>query len=138
MARNDVDTTLGDINRLDRDNFEHMKEKYGNVYKFSNADAAGMCMAKFIDKIVRKSGVKIRPGMDAKRIDRMLASKNVRIEHRVYGEEEELYRSGVFIYDNKEISGFVSNPFYQVSDIDLLPAFYVLVIAKGVTIANIQ
>ncbi len=138
MAINDKDTTLGDLNRLDRDNFEHMKERYGNMYKFTDQKEATMCMGKFLDKILRKSGVKIRPGMDEKRIDRMLASRDVRIEHRVYEDDEELYKSGVFIYDGKEIAGFVSNPFYQISDIDLLPAFYVLVIAKGITIANIQ
>jgi len=138
MGLNDAGTTLGDLNRLDRDNFEHMKERYGTVYKFANEEEAVMCMGKFFDRIMRKSGVKIRPGMDAKRIDRMLTSKNVKVEHRVYDEEEELFRSGAFIYDNHELAGFVSNPFYQMASIDLLSAFYVLVIAKGVTIANIQ
>lgn len=125
----DSETTLGDLNRIDRDNFNHINGRHGKEYKFTTVRDAYVFMGQSLDRILRKSGVKIRPGMDATRINRMLDSREVRVEHRDYGPDEPLYMSGAFVYDHKEIAGFVSRPFYRKSErIHLLPAFYVRVV----------
>ncbi|WP_300456643.1 hypothetical protein [Desulfobacula sp.] len=132
MAYIDKETTLGDLNRMDRDNFAHVMKRDAKTYKFQTAKAARLFMGQCVDKIMRKCGIKIRPGMDGKRISRLMASRKVKVEHRVYDEKEPLYQTGLFIYDNLEIAGFVSSPFKQESEIDLIPAFYIRTTVKGV------
>ena len=116
------DTTLGDMAVTDRDNIQAIN-KESKIYKFMSAQAAHKYMCQAYDKALRTLGVKIRPGMDAVRIDRLLVSRGVRIEHREYPPDEPDYVSGFFFYKMsedseraiREIAFFVSNPFTQVS-----------------------
>lgn len=141
MAINDRDTTLGDLNSLDRDNFDHVMKK-AKTYKFATPKMAQMFMGTCVDKAMRKCGVKINPSMDGNRIGRLMASKGVKTEHRVYDDKAEAercnkkggtpYQTGLYIYDNHEIAAFVSSPFKYQGKIMLTPAFYIRTTVKGV------
>ncbi|MGD9825829.1 hypothetical protein [Desulfobacter sp.] len=141
MSKLHQDTTLGDLAGMDRENFAHVDNKEAKTYKFPSARAAGLFMAKAYDKALRSLGVKIRPGMDAKRIDRMLVSKGVRVEHREYPPDEKTYVSGFFFYrfsedseqSTRELAYFVSNPFTSTGGNikRLFRDFYVRTNVKG-------
>ncbi len=133
MGIADRDTTLGDLNRLDRDNFAHIDNKDCKTHAFISYKTAVSFMGKAMDKAMRKCGVKIRPGMEGSKIDRMMRSKNVKVEHRAYGKDEELYRSGIFVYDQREIAFFISNPFVREGKIiDIHAKFHVRTNVKDV------
>lgn len=120
MAKTHADTTLGDVAQTDRDNFSHIDGKENRTFKFTNAQSAQRFMINVYVMALKQMGIKIRPGMDAKRIDRLLNSKGVFIEHREYPKEERVYQSGFFIYRigehedthraEKELAYFISNP----------------------------
>lgn len=133
MGIADRDTTLGDLNRLDRDNFAHIDNKDCKTYAFPSYKSAVAFMGQAFDKAMRKCGVKVRPGMDGNRIDRMMKSRGVKVEHREYGPDEILYRSGIFIYDNREIAAFISNPHVREGKIvELYEKFVIRTNVKGV------
>jgi len=133
MGIADSTTTLGDLNRLDRDNFAHIDNTACKTYAFPTYKAAVSFMGQALNKALRKCGVKVRPGMEEGRIDRMMSSKNVKVEHRAYGKDEQLYRSGLFVYDNREIAAFISNPFVREGRIiDLREQFHVRTNVKDV------
>ena len=125
------DTTLGDLNRRDRDNFSHVMEHGTKTYRFNSVGDARKFMGHCFDLIMKKCGVKVRAGMAAQGIDRLMRKHNVRVEHREYPPDEPLYQTGVYIYKNGEIAGFVSSPFrYQGTKIELLPQFFIRTTAR--------
>lgn len=133
MPINSPETTLGDLNRLDRDNFDHVMKK-AKTYKFHTPGMARKFMGSCVNKAMRKCGVKIKPSMNGDRIARLMTSKNVKMEHRVYDDEEEAercknggtpYQTGLYIYDNREIAAFVSSPFEYQGEIMVAPAYYI-------------
>ncbi len=128
------DYTLGDLAEHDRDNFAHVLKKKGKVYKFVKYNDALAFMGQCFKSIMKKVGVKIKPGIDGEKIDKTMKEKKVKVEHREYPPEEELYRTGIFIYDNREIAGYVSNPFIDPIEVKygLLPRYYIHTTAKGV------
>ena len=127
----DSDKTLGDVARLDRDNFNHVNNTECKVYKFQTERSAANFIGQSMEKAFRDLGVKIR-GKDGKRMDRLMKSRGVQMEQRSYAQEEQDYISGKFFYKNGEIAYFISNPFQQESTIDLMPALYVKTNVKGV------
>ncbi|RLB94826.1 MAG: hypothetical protein DRH26_00055 [Deltaproteobacteria bacterium] len=133
MGIADRDTTLGDLNRLDRDNYAHIDNKDCKTYAFPSYKFAVKFMGQAFDNAMRKCGVKVRVGMASTKIDRMMKSRGVKVEHREYGQDEILYRSGIFIYDNREIAAFISNPFVREGNIiDLYEKYHVRTNVKGV------
>ena len=140
MAIHDQNTTLGDINRIDRDNFDYLI-KNAKTYRFDSPKQAQLFMGRCVDKILRKCGVKIKPSMDGNRIGRMMASRAIKVEHRVYNDKEELERSqkdkdsprqtGLYIYSKKEIAAFVSSPFQHDGAI-IMPGVYIRTTVKDV------
>jgi hypothetical protein len=141
MTKFHQDTTLGDVAEMDRGNFAHVNNTETKTYKFPTAQVAGRFMAQCYDKALRKLGVKVRPGMDAARIDRLMVSRGVRLEHREYPPDEENYVSGFYFYRvseddinaTRELAYFVSNPFRHEGRITSLhEAFYVRTNVQGV------
>lgn len=125
------DTTLGDLNRRDRDNFDHVLKHEAKTYRFTYASEARKFMGKCFDLIMRKCGAKIRPGMDGPRIERLMRNHNIKVEHREYPPDEPLYQTGVYIYKNAEIAGFVSSPFkYHGKKVELLPQIFIRTTAR--------
>lgn len=123
MALRHKDTTLGDVANTDKDNFLHINGKENKTFRFLNEKDAQVFRMKAFDTALRRLGVKIRRGMDKKRIDRLLLSRGVIVEHREYAASEEVYRSGFFIYKTakyeeshraeRELVYYVSNPYIK-------------------------
>jgi hypothetical protein len=125
------DTTLGDLNRRDRDNFDHVLKHDAKTYRFASVNDARKFMGHCFDLIMRKCGAKVRPGMDSNRIDRLMRKHNVKVEHREYPPDEPLYQTGMYIYKNGEIAGFVSSPFrYHGALVELLPQYFIRTTAR--------
>jgi hypothetical protein len=141
MARNDVDTTLGDINRLDRDNFDHIMKRDANTFKFATPKEAQHFMGLCVDKALRKCGIKIRPNMNGDRIARLMASRECKLEHRTYDDKEEAervdkeggtpYQTGLFVYSKNEITAYISSPFAYDGGV-IMPGVYIKTTVKGV------
>ncbi len=125
------DTTLGDLNRLDRDNYNHIDNKEAQTYRFPSHSAALKFVNQCIKKSLERCGVKMLPG-NGEEMEKVMDAKNIRVEHRDYPPEEELYMSGWFIYDNREISAFISNPFIYKTDFAANQDFFVRTTVKGV------
>ncbi len=126
------DTTLGDLNRLDRDNYNHIDNKLAKTYRFPNAHAAFAFVGECLQTALGKCGVPVVP-MDGDIVSRVMKDLNIKVEHRNYPPEEELYMSGWFVYDNREIAAFISNPFQRISQmIDTNNDVFVRTTVKGV------
>ena len=124
------ETTIGDLEINDRDNFTKNVEKDHKTYTFQSVRSARKFMGQAVDKIMNKCGVKIKRGGDARLIDRRLKAEGVKVEQRTYPPEEELYRSGLFIYKRGELMGFVSSPFRQISNLHLQDRLYIMTTEK--------
>jgi len=105
------ETTLGDVEQNDRDNFKETVQKNHKVYRFPSISSAQKFMGQAVDKILKRCGVKVQSGTRGKIIDHRMKKKGVEVEHRKYDEDEELYKSWVFIYKHGELVGYVSSPF---------------------------
>jgi len=133
MAMIDHNTTLGDLNDLDRDNFDNLMRN-AKTYRFETPKEAQNFMGVCVDKALRKCGVKINPSMDGHRIGRLMTSRQAKVEHRVYDDKEEYdlcnrtgktpYQTGLYIYSRKEIAAFVSSPFRH-NGLVQMPGIYV-------------
>ena len=124
------ETTIGDLEINDRDNFTKNVEKDHKTYTFQSVRSARKFMGQAVDKIMNKCGVKIKRGGDARLIDRRLKAEGVKVEQRTYPPEEELYRSGLFVYKRGELIGFVSSPFRQISNLHLQDRLYIMTTEK--------
>lgn len=110
MGYNDTDLTLGDLRRLDEDNFQHLEERECREYQFDTPDKAKHFMGRCFDTAMKKCGVKVAPGMPGKMIERLMEINNVKVENRKYPEDELIYVDGIYIYKNREIAYFISVP----------------------------
>ena len=132
--------TLGDIARLDQDNFQHLDEKEHEDFQFETLATARQFQAKCFDKTIRRLGIKIKPGMSPERIERLFKSREVRVETRIYHPDDggsEVYYDGIYIYkgdlESQEIVAFISNPFIRKKKIiNLTPRFIIRTNVKGV------
>ena len=124
------ETTIGDLEINDRDNFTKNVEKDHKTYTFESVRSARKFMGQAVDKIMNKCGVKIKRGGDARLIDQRLKAEGVKVEQRTYPPEEELYRSGLFVYKRGELIGFVSSPFRQISNLHLQDRLYIMTTEK--------
>jgi len=115
------ETTLGDLEANDRDNYSHIKTK---TYAFTSKATALKFMGDTFDKIMGKLGIEIKPNSRAERIDKMLKKQGVKVEQRTYPPEEPLYKSGLYVYKRGDLAGFVSSPFIQESKLYLYK-FYI-------------
>lgn len=105
------ETTLGDIEQNDRDNYKETVEKNHRIYRFLSVSSAQKFMGQAVDKILKRCGVTVQPGTRGKIIEHRMKKNGVEVEHRKYDEDEELYRSGLFIYKHGELVGYASSPF---------------------------
>lgn len=107
------ETTLGDIEQNDRNNFQDLDYK---TFRFPSVGSAQKFMGQAIDNIFKRCGVVVQPGTKGKKIDFQLKEKGMKVEHRKYGEDELLYKSGLFIYKKGELIGYASSPFVLESE----------------------
>ena len=124
------ETTIGDMEINDRDNFTENVEKAHRTYLFQSVPVAQKFMGQALDRIIRKCGVVVRYGVDRYQLDKWLNKEGIKIEQRTYPPEEPLYRSGLFVYKRGELMGFVSSPFYHQSAIYQQPKIYIMTTEK--------
>ena len=121
------DTTLGDMGKRDKDNFEHLM-KQAETKEFPSHEIAFLFQLQCMNTVLVKHGVKIHQGAKAKKIDALLKKHRMRIEHR-----DDIYlpveQRGLYIYKGNqdqiwkenEIVAFISDPYKSV--IILTPNF---------------
>ena len=120
------DTTLGDLNQNDRANFKEAVLKRQKTFAFPGVIGAREFMGDAFNNIMRRCGIKIKRGDHKAHIDKQLKKHGIRVEHRTYPPEEQLYRSGLFIYKRGEMMGFVSSPFVKVSGLYTPPKYFIM------------
>lgn len=101
------DMTLSEIAENDTYMVEETIRNADRFFFYSLVSAqrfVGACMKNTMDYI----GVKIRPNMHEKMVDRLLKSHKVQVEHRNKYQDEDAWRNGIYIYKNGELVAFIS------------------------------
>lgn len=133
MAHEFKEDTLDDIKHRDIFNLEtFLKKKRRIVRTFERRDAALFFQGIRFSQILEKLGISVaRAQRDVTyQIDEIMKAKNVKVEHRPYPEEsEDEWRSGIYIYKDNEIAGFIGSPIYN-SDPDKFDGYHVLCTEK--------
>jgi hypothetical protein len=115
VAHEFKDDTLDDIKYRDILNLEVFLHKKGRVYKkFQMAAEAAEFQGRRIETILAYLGVNFQRGLrEPSYFDNIFKEKNIKIENRLYDEPEDEWRSGIYIYKNNEIAGFVGYPIFD-------------------------
>ena len=115
--------TLDEIKERDIDNLE-LVLKASHPVKFESKNQCIWWTGETLRKILAKLGVHLiwkptgNPRLDkrqerlaARRVDRQMKEKGVKVESRHYGGDD-FHRSGIYIYYENEIAYFISDPMY--------------------------
>jgi hypothetical protein len=119
MAHEFKDDTLDDIKHRDIFNLETFLKKKGRTYKtWEDQDKALEFMGARVSQILATIGLSIERSRvdDTYDIDKVMKERGVKVESRIYDEKidpEDEWRSGVYIYKDNEIAGFVGYPIYN-------------------------
>ena len=116
--------TLDEIKDRDIDN-QALVWKDCKPVKFQSPAQCKFWVGETLRKILAKLGValvlkvtgnpkadKMQHEMAAKRVDRQMKERGVKVESRQY-EGEEFTRSGIYVYYENEIAYFISHPMYS-------------------------
>jgi len=116
--------TLDEIRDRDIDN-QALIWKQCKPVKFESPAQCKFWVGETLRKILAKLGVslvlkvtgnpktdKMQHEMAAKRVDRQMKEKGVKVESRQYGGDE-FTRSGIYVYYENEIVYFISHPMYS-------------------------
>lgn len=110
------DDTLEDIKKRDILNLETILKKNGRVKRhFSDMISANEFQGIRLNAILEKIGVSLdRAAKDSNyNIEGEIKRLGVRVENRVYQNQDDEWRSGLYIYKDDEIAGFVGHPIYE-------------------------
>ena len=123
MAHEFNDDTLDDIKYRDIFNLEVFLNKKGRHYRtFGSSAEAQDFQGRRIETILAFMGVNFQRGLrEPEYFDRIFEEKNMKIENRIYQEPDQIedeWRSGVYIYKNNEIAGFVGYPRFDPKKLD--------------------
>ena len=116
MAHEFKEDTLDDIRERDIFNLETFLKKKGRIKKtFNYSHFAQEFQGIMFDQILNKLGISMaRACVDPfYKIDEIMKAKNIVIENRMYEEPEDEWRSGLYIYKDHEIAGFIGYPIYD-------------------------
>lgn len=115
MAHEFNDDTLDDIKERDIFNLEVFLNKKGRGYRtFEKSIDANEFQGRRVEMIFAFLGVNFQRGLkEPDYFDNIFKEKNMKVENRIYEEAEDEWRSGVYIYKNNEIAGFVGYPRYD-------------------------
>lgn len=108
------DQTLGDLKHDDVDNLEYVL-KHQKVMHFKDSKLAFAASGELVRLCVLKCGVDLQKLMALSEslddvgelVEEALANNGIRIETRPYTNPIDEWRSGVYIYKNNEIAGWV-------------------------------
>lgn len=107
--------TLDDMKRDDIDALKALLARKQYEHWFTSAEKAlefiGIALFSFLD---RRLKIKVKPNMVAnpgahKFLDKLLRKNGVTIEQRPYEEQEDSWRSGLYVYKNDELAAFVGH-----------------------------
>lgn len=121
MAHEFNTDTLDDIKHRDILNLEVFLNKKGRLYrKFQTSKDASEFQGRRLEMILVFMGVNFQRGLrDQEYFDNIFKEKNIKIENRIYEEEDDEWRSGIYVYNRNEIAGFVGYPVFNPERIDL-------------------
>jgi hypothetical protein len=109
--------TLDDIKKRDILNLETVLEKKGRQQRsFDSADKANQFTGTRLQQILSRLGVPLE-SRDPELIDLRMQTGNIKVEPRVYNEPEDEWRSGIYVYKDNEIAGFIGFPIYDEHDV---------------------
>lgn len=124
MAHEFNDDKLDDIKHRDILNLEVFLTKKGRKYrKFHKSADAAEFQGRRLEMILVYLGINFQRGLaDPTYFDGIFKEKNIKVENRAYlppeyGPEDE-WRSGIYVYKNNEIAGFVGYPIYDPKNMD--------------------
>lgn len=120
MAHEFNDDTLDDIKHRDIYNLEVFLNKKIRRYKTFDLSARALeFQGRRVEMILAFLGVNFQRGLrEPDYFDNAFKEKNIKVENRIYEEPEDEWRSGVYIYKNNEIAGFVGYPIFNEEKIE--------------------
>jgi hypothetical protein len=105
--------TLDDIKQRDILNLETFLKKKGRQQRsFDKLEEANGFIGVRLAQMLLNLGVPLE-SCDQGLIDERLKSGNVKVEPRIYNTPDDEWRSGIYIYKDGEIAGFIG---YSISD----------------------
>ena len=116
MPHENKGDTLADLKAKDIDNWQHLMNEKGERFFFPDMQLAFGAYGEFLRQaIIRVCGIDMRriinkaknPDQAGHLMDRELNKHGVKVEERNYKNEEDINRSGLYIYKNNEIAAFV-------------------------------
>jgi hypothetical protein len=120
--------TLDDIKARDIYNLEMFLEGKGRQQRsFDTLEEANKFIGLRLAQMLLNLGVPLE-SRDQGLIDERLKSGNVKVEPRIYNTPDDEWRSGIYIYKDNEIAGFIG---YSISDdLDIVQGYRVLCTEK--------
>ena len=119
MAHEFKTDTLEDIKNRDIYNLEVWLLKKGRkTKKFYDLEEANQFVGVRLQQMLTSLGVPLE-SRDADLIELRMQTGNIKVENRVYTESADEWRSGIYIYKNNEIAGFIGYPIYDEYDVDI-------------------
>ena len=116
MAHEFKEDTIDDIRERDIFNLETFLKKRGRIKKtFDSHGMSQSFMGDRLNAIMEKLGISIaRAAVDPEyEIDKEMERKGIQVQNRIYEEPEDEWRSGIYVYQGKEIAGFVGYPIFD-------------------------
>jgi hypothetical protein len=108
--------------------------KNAKRYTFFNLEEARAFTGRAVQETLDRLGIKIRPGVSPKFIDKHLEHKRVKVECREKYKGNDTWKCGIYIYQDGELVAFVSSVFHDEPNPFLLrdqrDKFYVISNAK--------
>jgi hypothetical protein len=124
MAHEFRDDRLNDIRDRDILNLEiFLKKKIRRYRNFKSSAEAQEFQGRRLEMILVYLGINFQRGMsDPTYFDNIFKQKNIKVENRLYippeHPPEDEWRSGVYVYKDNEIAGFVGYPIYNEEKIE--------------------
>ena len=105
------------LNEIKKDAIEQLEQavKDGDLFQFIDRKQALAFQVQAVQKAMALMGMPNSEIMDVKMIDSLMETKRIRIESRRYHEEEDLWKTGVYVYKLKEDMQNIDELAYFVS-----------------------
>jgi len=100
--------TLDEIKADDIDQLEQVV-KVSQRFEFLDRRQAYKFQGVCVQVALKNLGVEITKNINAKFVDKQMTDRGVKCEQRRYHEEENVWRTGLYIYKKGELAFYVSN-----------------------------
>jgi len=119
---------IDELEHYDVDMLEHNLDNNAKDYKVSSLDGALVVIKSLLNKTLRRLGVDISSNSGERDVDAMLRTRDVKVEHRVNYDGDDVWRNGLYVYKGMDLVAFISEPIYRKAglfDIDRTPSIVV-------------